>query len=137
MGYDTGFAGEFSLDRPLTSEHRGLLEEYLEENDDCQWVPNEDGTAIVWEEVEKFSDYVDHLKELVKEFLGPWGYRLNGIVTWHGEEYSDVGTMWVVDNTVRVFESAAIQCEQLLRNVFGDYHCQQCECRSDCFPEGM
>src|SRR5437588_5601505 len=31
----------------------------------CQWVPNDDGTAIVWDGSEKFYDYVPWLEYLV------------------------------------------------------------------------
>lgn len=137
MGYDTGFNGEFAVSPPLTREHKRDLEELIEDNDyECQWVPNDDGTAIVWDEGGKFYDYVDHLKDMITEFLDARGCRLNGIVTWHGEEYRDVGTIWVQDNVVNVLTGAAIPCEQLLSSIFGGNGCQQCQSRAACFPEG-
>lgn len=66
----------------------------------CQWIPNDDGTAIVWDEGEKFYDYVDWIKYLIHHFLGPWGYRLTGAVTWQGEEPADRGTIIIRDNIV-------------------------------------
>ena len=66
----------------------------------CQWTPTEDGTAIVWDGGEKFSRYVSWLGYILNHFLIPWGYRLNGKVTWQGESPRDVGTITVVDNAV-------------------------------------
>lgn len=57
----------------------------------CQWIPTEDRTAIVFDEGEKFYRYVEWLEYLVKQFLTPWGYGLEGDVYWRGEAYSDVG----------------------------------------------
>lgn len=67
----------------------------------CQWTPNEDGTAIVWDGGEKFYDYVKWLKYLIHHFLRPWGYTLNGQVAWHGEDHGDRGVIHVRDNEVR------------------------------------
>jgi len=66
----------------------------------CQWVPNEEGTAIEWDGAEKFYDYVEWLRYLVTKFLAPWGYVLNGEVRWRGEDFNDVGTIIVKNNDV-------------------------------------
>lgn len=66
----------------------------------CQWVPNKKGTAIEWDGGEKFYYYVGWLEYIVKHFLGPWGYVLNGEVKWKGEERGDRGTIVVVNNVV-------------------------------------
>ena len=68
----------------------------------CQWVPTDDGYAIVWDEGEKFYNYVEWLEYLVKHFLAPWGYLLNGVVSWQGEDGDDVGRICVIDNDVTV-----------------------------------
>jgi len=70
----------------------------------CKWAPNESGTAIVWNEAEKFYDYVKWLKYLIEHFLRPWGYVLNGEVRWAGEEEADRGVIRVKDNEVTVLE---------------------------------
>lgn len=71
----------------------------------CQWVPNEDGTAIVWDEGEKFYYYAEWLEYIVKNFLIPWGYKLNGVVEWSGEESGDLGAIEVTDNKIEVMEA--------------------------------
>jgi len=67
----------------------------------CKWEPNEDGTAIVWSEAEKFYSYVEWLEYLIAHFLKPWGYALNGEVEWQGEEPDDRGIIFVWNNTVK------------------------------------
>lgn len=68
----------------------------------CQWVPSEDGEAIVWNDGEKFYYYIEWIDYLVKNFLAPWGYILNGEVTWTGEDSEDFGKIIVKNNEVLV-----------------------------------
>ena len=68
----------------------------------CQWVPNEDGTAIEWDGGEKFYAYSEWLFYLITKILAPNGYTLNGTVVWQGEETGDVGKIHVVNNVVTV-----------------------------------
>jgi hypothetical protein len=77
----------------------------------CQWVPTDEGTAIVWDEGEKFYHYVEWLEYLVKHFLGPWGYKLNGRVSWQGEEGEDSGDIYVRDNKVKVISDERLRKE--------------------------
>jgi hypothetical protein len=69
----------------------------------CQWVPTDDGTMIVWDEGEKFYDYVEWLRYLIEHFLRPWGYTLNGAVIWQGEESDDRGRIHVNNNAIETF----------------------------------
>lgn len=71
----------------------------------CGWVPNSDGTALEWNGVEKFYNYITWLKYLINQFLKPWGYTVNGEVDWRGEELSDIGRIVVKDNFVSTKES--------------------------------
>ena len=66
----------------------------------CQWTPNQDGTAIEWDCGEKFYHYIEWIEYLIVNFLTPWGYTLNGQVSWRGEDFTDVGTIMVTDNVV-------------------------------------
>lgn len=66
----------------------------------CQWTPNQDGTAIEWDCGEKFYHYIEWIEYLIVNFLTPWGYTLNGQVSWRGENFTDVGTIMVTDNVV-------------------------------------
>lgn len=66
----------------------------------CQWTPNEDGTAIEWDNGEKFYKYVEWLAYIVEHFLAPWGYVLNGEVKWSGEDSDDQGVIVAHDNAI-------------------------------------
>lgn len=68
----------------------------------CQWIPSTDGTFIEWDGGEKFYYYVEWLKYIIKNFLEPKGYVLNGEVEWRGEDFHDDGTIVVKNNKVSI-----------------------------------
>lgn len=70
----------------------------------CQWVPTEDGTGIEWDQGEKFYEYEAWLTYLIKTFLDPWGYELNGTVQYRGEDPEDFGVLVVENNLLKVHE---------------------------------
>ncbi len=78
----------------------------------CQWVPNEDGTALQWDEGEKFYRFIPWLHYLLDHFLTPWGYVLNGEVTWQGEAGGDAGMIRVADNVVTVLDAQRVYVER-------------------------
>ena len=117
MGYSTDFSGQFNLDKPLTAEQKATLVEFAETRHGgntevdadkpgfwCQWVPNHDGTAIEWDENEKFYNYVEWIEHIIKRFIEPWGLKLNGEVEWWGEERDDIGQIIIENNEVTVKE---------------------------------
>lgn len=57
----------------------------------CNWTPNHDGSAIEWDEGEKFYSYVEWMQFIIDRFLGPWGYVLSGQVEYQGERNDDMG----------------------------------------------
>ena len=63
--------------------------------------PTRPAQSIVWDGGEKFYEYVKWLEYLIEHFLKPWGYKLNGDVTWQGEESDDRGMIRVTDNKVK------------------------------------
>ena len=71
----------------------------------CDWEPNEAGTAIEWNGMEKFYNYTAWLQYVLDHFLTPWGYALSGDVRWQGEDPLDRGTLTVVDG--RAVEAVA------------------------------
>ena len=68
----------------------------------CQWIPTEDGDALVWDEGEKFYYYVEWLEYLVENYLKPRGYTISGEVEWQGEDSNDRGLIRVNDNNIKV-----------------------------------
>lgn len=79
----------------------------------CQWIPNDDGTAIVHDGGEKFYSYVEWIQYLIEHFLQPWGYKVNGKVNWSGEEQGDVGVIVIKDNIVKTHEGKIVFEEEL------------------------
>ena len=68
----------------------------------CQWVPDDDGTAIVHDDGDKFHDYVEWMRYIIEHFLAPWDYTLNGEIEWYGDDRADIGRIVVSDNVVTV-----------------------------------
>ena len=76
----------------------------------CQWTiqdggdhGQEDGTQVLaWDGGEKFYEYIPWLKYYINKFFEPWGIKLNGEITWEGEDSSDLGKIIVVDNVVTI-----------------------------------
>lgn len=63
----------------------------------CQWVPSDDGSTLVWDEGEKFYDYVEWVQYIIDHFLKPWGRTLGGHVRFQGEDTDDRGAIVIVD----------------------------------------
>ena len=80
----------------------------------CQWIPTGDGTAIEWDGDEKFYSYVEWLEYIINNFIVPWGYVLNGEVSWSGEETDDCGVIYCKDNKVNAVEKISLRQEMLL-----------------------
>src|SRR3990167_457454 len=109
MGYTTNFEGQLDIDKKLSLDDYQWLtrwnDERHEEAEDfpshyCQWIPTEDGLHLKWDGNEKFYNYVEWLKYLIKKFFEPKGYKLNGEIIWEGEEHDDTGKIIVADNVV-------------------------------------
>jgi hypothetical protein len=70
----------------------------------CQWVVTKDNngnyTKIEWDGGEKFYNYIEWINYIIEHFLMPWGYTLNGVVKWRGEDFYDIGTIVIVNNVV-------------------------------------
>ncbi len=68
----------------------------------CQWIIDGDG-ELVWDEGEKFYNYVEWLEYLIEHFFAPSGYKLNGTVFYEGEDSDDFGKIVVTSNVVKLF----------------------------------
>jgi len=69
----------------------------------CQWRITEDGEELEWDGGEKFYNYIEWLKYLIKMFFIPWGRQLNGEILWYGEDRDDFGKIKVRNNEVFTF----------------------------------
>lgn len=110
MGYDVHFSGQFNLDKPLTHLHWHTLRAFSEERHEgtafpgyyCHWIPNDEGTALIHNDSESFSGFADWLTYLIATYLKPWGYTVNGTVTWQGHDVGDYGTLSACENAVQM-----------------------------------
>lgn len=111
MGYDATFDGEFRVFPPLSEQERAELHAFSAERHEnsampgiwCQWVPNEDGTALLWDGTEKFYNSAEWLRYLIKAFLRPSGHLVTGRVTATGQDGA-VSQIIATRNRVRTHE---------------------------------
>lgn len=75
----------------------------------CQWVPTDDGRALVWDEGGKFYHAKEWMTYLIEHFLSPTrlaplpfmtGHTLNGDILAQGEDIDDRWRLIVIDNVV-------------------------------------
>lgn len=75
----------------------------------CNWVPNDDGTAIEWDGGDKFYSSEEWMRFLIEHFLKPnhisdlpflQEHTLNGEILAQGEEITDRWKLIVKDNIV-------------------------------------
>lgn len=71
---------------------------------DCCWIPNQEGTQLIWNGNRVFYDYKEWIYCLLDDFLIPWGYKLSGNIDWYGEEPGDVGRILISDNVIKVID---------------------------------
>lgn len=69
----------------------------------CQW-RLDDETTLSWDGSEKFYNYIEWLQYLIVHFFEPWGIKVNGEVTWQGEDSNDMGKIIVTDNVIEIYE---------------------------------
>jgi hypothetical protein len=79
----------------------------------CQWVvsvdPDDGKTYLMWDQGEKFYNYVEWLEYMVEHFFKPWGYTIKGEVRFVGEDADvDRGIIYAKDNNVeQVYDSVS------------------------------
>lgn len=81
----------------------------------CNWIPIQNGTAIEWNGRENFYYYVEWLIYLIEKILKPNGYILNGTVKYRGEEFDDIGEIFVDSNTVFLNDTIVMVSEPKTR----------------------
>jgi len=68
----------------------------------CKWHYNEEENTIEWDGAEKFYEYIEWIEYMIKNILEPRDYKLNGSVTWEGEDGVDLGKISIRNNKVTV-----------------------------------
>lgn len=66
----------------------------------CDFEPNEDGSAIIWNQSENTYDGLEWITYLVTKYLVPRGYVVNGRFDANGEEHGDFWAIVVENNNV-------------------------------------
>ncbi len=127
MGYTTKFIGEFSLNKHLPDEivekitalqNLNVQEQNstLAPSSRCQWIVTKDRKHLIWDEVEKFTYYIEWLKYIIEHILGPNGFTLSGEVIAEGEDsLNDVSRIKVVDNNLKVIRFTEKQIQSHLK----------------------
>jgi hypothetical protein len=117
MGYNTVFTGQVHVVPPLNDIEVAYLLDFNNQdhrNYDmpgyyCQWMPTSDGTAIEWDECEKFYDSVEWMQYIIDTFLKPgatmsgdamkddimlsgftFDHVVNGVIDADGEQRGDI-----------------------------------------------
>lgn len=124
MGYSTTFDGQIDIVPPLSAKKVAFLENYSQERHEgkefpylyCQWLATEDGTAIVWNDGEKFYESAQWMDYLIKNHLR--GHVLNGTISAQGDEPDDMWLLHVKDNQVSVEELVAMPSGEI--QIIGD-----------------
>jgi hypothetical protein len=113
MGYTTDFTGQVTIEPALDEHLKAELLRFAAARHDgaefpstrCGWVPNEDGTAIGWDGVEKFYAAEHWLAYLVKVFLKD--HKVTGVIEAEGEWPDDLWRIEMRDNRVYVVRHLA------------------------------
>jgi len=114
MGYNTNFRGQLQFDKTLTKDMLEAYKNFKQERHEDGYKPNgkpsiwlqweiaeQNGKYfLVWDGGEKFYNYTEWLKYIIKYVFKVWGVKLNGQIDWRGDEWEDNGTIIVKDNTV-------------------------------------
>lgn len=72
----------------------------------CDWIIKDD--QLVWNGAEKFYNYTEWLKYLIKNFFSPLGYILDGDVEFQGEDSEDYGVIHVSNNNVQIINHSRL-----------------------------
>jgi len=140
MGYTTSFGGQIDIEPPLNDQEYSFLIQFAATRHDedgvpgiwCQWIPNEDGTALEWDGNEKFYNSAEWMAHLIETYLRPgataaafvgstayagftFDHSCNGEIYAQGEEEDDMWALFVRDNEVRTADAVVTY-----PNPFGD-----------------
>lgn len=126
----------------------------------CQWVPTENGSAIEWNEHEKFHDSADWMWYLIQNFIKPdpvakmrfpkrfaflKGHICNGKIEAQGEDPNDRWNLLVIDNEVsvegahwkfetpKVVENEALSIKYCYETNKQSEKCGTCDVRFKCY----
>lgn len=122
MGYNTRFNGRFDFvgDVPLNVIESMRSLEGVDTRDrmgtypgcHCQWVLTNDNKGIKWDGEEKFYEWEEWLRWIIRQYLLPNGVHLKGRVTFQGEDVDDAGFIEVLEGSRVVVTKVAIVADE-------------------------
>jgi hypothetical protein len=71
----------------------------------CHWIITEDCQYLEWDGGEKFYNYLEWLQYHINHFFDKWGIKLNGNISWQGEDDEDKGIIVVRNNKIKTVSS--------------------------------
>jgi hypothetical protein len=77
----------------------------------CGWTVSDDGKYLQWDGVEKFYNYVEWLGFMMETFLISWGYTLEGMIDWQGEDPDDTGHIVIDQNRLNPASKTALEAQ--------------------------
>lgn len=77
----------------------------INRNDFCNWIPNDEGTHIIWNENCKFKgpEYFKWISHISLNILNQWNISIKGTVYYKGEERGDSGKLVAEKNTIILY----------------------------------
>lgn len=70
----------------------------------CPWTLQQDTDTLVCPHTMS-TCFTDWLAYLIKHFLHPWGYTVNGSAMWAGEDVDDMGVLKAIDSTLYEYKA--------------------------------
>lgn len=67
----------------------------------CAWKYNNDENTIEWDGSEKFYEYIEWMN-YIKKILENKNYKLEGCISWMGEENGDVGNIEIKESKISI-----------------------------------
>jgi len=130
MGYPVYYDGDLEIAPPLTEEHAAIVRDFAKGDrteltepifaaiaaSDEPDLPYSFGlfevaegrSGLIPEQDESRHGLSRWLKLLARHFLAPFGYLLNGDVTWTTEQSDDRGSIFIRDNQVEIVEDIIV-----------------------------
>jgi hypothetical protein len=66
----------------------------------CHWTVSDTGADLYVYQTEYDWTYIQWLSYLIDHFFQPWGVRVEGTVTWSGEDSTDIGKITIENNGI-------------------------------------
>ena len=83
----------------------------------CSWIYDVGQGGIVWDQSEKFYNYIEWIEYLIEHILAPRGYIVNGDMFWRGEDIDDNGVILIKNNNVTATDVSSARILELMDTI--------------------